>query len=290
MPGRASLFPMIQFLFLLLGASFLAAPSFADEPYKGPIFDAHVHYSRTAWDEVPPDAVFRLFDGAGVRGAYISSNPDDGTLTLADKAPDWLQIIPSFRPYRPGIAGSTTWWKVDDTLDYTRARLALGHHGSIGEIHIPHPELLDDPVVKTVVGIAAEKGWFLHPHADARVVKGLFALHPDVKIVWAHAGFFEEPELVSAMMDKHKNLWADLSYREGDVMGDDGVSIEWKRVFLRHPDRFMVGSDTWVPERWIGYRAILDENRAWLGSLPRDVADKIAWKNAEALFGLKAPR
>ena len=47
----------------------------------------------------------------------------------------------------------------------------------------------------------------------------------------------------------------------------------------------MVGSDTWVNSQWESYSAIIDSNRRWLSKLPRDVAEKIAYKNAERLFG-----
>ena len=47
----------------------------------------------------------------------------------------------------------------------------------------------------------------------------------------------------------------------------------------------MVGSDTWVNGQWDDYAAIIASNREWLSYLPRDVAEKIAYKNAERLFG-----
>jgi len=285
---------MVRFLSAVLLIVYAAMAARTDtvaqtKPYDGPVFDAHLHYSQRSWTEVPLEAALHELEQAGVRGVYVSSTPDDGTLKLLEAAPSWLQVIPSFRPYRPGQGGSTNWWKFDDTLSYAKARLALGRHASIGEVHIQRPELFENPVVRDLVVLAAENGWLLHPHAGADVIARIFELHPNVRVVWAHAGFFEEPELVDAMMTRYKTLWADLSYREGDVMDVDGVAEEWERVFLNHPDRFMVGSDTWVSERWKGYQGTIDENRIWLGALPPDVAEKIAWKNAERLFGLAAP-
>jgi len=93
-------------------------------------------------------------------------------------------------------------------------------------------------------------------------------------------------------MDMHENLWADLSLREFGTLDDagivaaDGIDPGWKALFLRHPDRFMVGSDTWNVQRWLGLKGIIDENRIWLGYLPRDVADQIAHQNGERLFSL----
>jgi predicted TIM-barrel fold metal-dependent hydrolase len=57
-------------------------------------------------------------------------------------------------------------------------------------------------------------------------------------------------------------------------------------LLLEFPDRFVIGSDTWVNQRWQYYEALMSEYRAWLGGLPPAVARKIAWGNAAALFGL----
>lgn len=37
-------------------------------------------------------------------------------------------------------------------------------------------------------------------------------------------------------------------------------------------------------ERWGQYASILNGYRGWLAELPQDVAEKIAWRNAERLF------
>jgi hypothetical protein len=46
----------------------------------------------------------------------------------------------------------------------------------------------------------------------------------------------------------------------------------------------MVGTDTWVPERWHYIPEQAASSRAWLADLPGEVAERIAWKNAETLF------
>jgi hypothetical protein len=46
----------------------------------------------------------------------------------------------------------------------------------------------------------------------------------------------------------------------------------------------MVGTDTYVPERWHYAPEHASWSRAWLSDLPRDVAENIAWKNGERLF------
>ena len=58
----------------------------------------------------------------------------------------------------------------------------------------------------------------------------------------------------------------------------------WRALFLAHPERFVVGSDTWVNGRWEQYAEIIAHYRGWLGQLPPDVAAKIAHVNGERLF------
>ena len=42
---------------------------------------------------------------------------------------------------------------------------------------------------------------------------------------------------------------------------------------------------TFTPERWYYVGEHADWSRRWLATLPLDVAERIAWKNGEALFG-----
>jgi predicted TIM-barrel fold metal-dependent hydrolase len=55
-------------------------------------------------------------------------------------------------------------------------------------------------------------------------------------------------------------------------------------LFLRHPDRFLVGTDTWVTSRWESVRDASEAVQRWLQQLPREVAEQIAWKTGERLF------
>lgn len=43
--------------------------------------------------------------------------------------------------------------------------------------------------------------------------------------------------------------------------------------------------DTFAPERWHYIVEHANWSREWLKDLPRDVAEKIAYRNGEALFG-----
>jgi hypothetical protein len=47
----------------------------------------------------------------------------------------------------------------------------------------------------------------------------------------------------------------------------------------------MVGTDSFTPERWHYVGEHADWSRAWLADLPREAAERIAWKNGESVFG-----
>ena len=90
------------------------------------------------------------------------------------------------------------------------------------------------------------------------------------------------------MLRKYKNLWSDLAFRSDQASGGK-VSPDWRAAFTEFPDRFLLGTDTYVPERWhyIGEHAAW--SRAWLADLPQDLAERIAFKNGDALLGSLKP-
>jgi hypothetical protein len=47
----------------------------------------------------------------------------------------------------------------------------------------------------------------------------------------------------------------------------------------------MVGTDTWMTSRWQVLADGMQQTRHWLAQLPRDVAEQLAFRNAERLFG-----
>ena len=56
-------------------------------------------------------------------------------------------------------------------------------------------------------------------------------------------------------------------------------------MFLAYPDRFLLGTDTFTPERWYYVTEHAAFARGWLADLPAEVAQRIAWRNGEELFG-----
>ena len=245
-----------------------------------PIFDAHIHFSQPDWDAYPPERALSILARAGVRRAIVSSTPDDGTLKLYERDPK--RVIPILRPYRTRDDMST-WWKDPATIPYLEQRLAKGVHKGIGEFHI-HGKDINTPVLKRITEMAAQRNLYLHAHSDDAAVIELFAIEPRSRIIWAHAGMSSGAPAVGALMDKHATLWADLSYRYGDVAPGGTLDPAWRALLIRHADRFMLGSDTWTTSRWEQVVSMAGDARRFLQQLPPDVAEKIASKNFERLF------
>jgi predicted TIM-barrel fold metal-dependent hydrolase len=134
------------------------------------------------------------------------------------------------------------------------------------------------------VDIAVARNLWLHAHSDAAAVEKLFSFNPAARIVWAHAGMSTPPETIDRWLARYPALWAELSYRDV-VAGGGELDPQWKALFLKYPDRFIYGSDTWIPSRWGEVVALAERARGWLAQLPPDVAENIAFRNAERIFG-----
>lgn len=253
----------------------------ATVPARGaelPIFDAHIHYNYDAWEMVPPKEAIALLRKAGMVRALVSSSGDEGTQKLYAEAPDL--IIPELRPYRTREETSR-WVRDESIIAHVEERLKQYKYIALGEFHVNGPAA-DLPVVRRMVQLAKQHGLMLHVHSDADAVERMFRQDPEARIIWAHAGF-EPPSRVRAMMRSYKNLWAELSSR-GDVATNDQVTTEWRETFLEFPGRFMVGTDTYEPQRWSLVGSNSSSLRKWLAGLPMEVAERIAYKNGESIL------
>lgn len=270
------------FAICLIGLAALPLPARAADPL--PLFDAHLHYNWEPVPHFPLEKVLALFREQNITGILATSRPNDGTRALHEAKPKDLWVVPFIRPYRvrPDIQ---TWMGDPQTEALIATEFARGYYRGIGEFHLSG-RAAEAPQVKKTVAFARKHKLFLHAHADEEALEILYREDPEARIVWAHTGFFTDPAKVQAYLERYPGLVCELSYRGGITEGGR-LSAEWRRLFERHPDRFLVGSDTWISERWDSYARIMGEYRAWLAELPREVAEKIAFRNAERLFERK---
>ena len=182
--------------------------------------------------------------------------------------------------------GIQTWFNDPAIFDLIQDEYKRGYYRGIGEFHLSGKAAATEWVKKTV-DFAVAHDLYLHAHADDEAVEILMRHNPRAKIIWAHTGFGLSSARVAAMLATYPQLWGELSYRSGITANGGGLTPEWRGLFEKYPDRFLLGSDTWISERWATYGAIMAEYRGWLKQLPPDVAAKIAHGNARRLFAEK---
>jgi hypothetical protein len=241
------------------------------------LVDTHIHYSHDAWEELPPRDALKVLREAGLERAFVSSSSDEGTQKLYALAPQF--IVPVLRPYRK--RGELSSWMHDETvIGMLETKLAANPYAGIGEFHVFGADA-DLPVLRKVVELAGRFGIFLHVHGDTDAVERLFAQDPDIRILWAHSGF-TGPKAIRRMLEKYGNLQADLAFR-GEFAQGEKINPSWRKLFLDFPDRFMIGTDTYTPERWYAVSDNAAFSRDWMNDLPDGIAAKIGRENAIAL-------
>ena len=247
-----------------------------------PIFDTHLHYNAPAWTRYSPTDVARMLTAANVPRALVSSTPDGGTLRLYQESK--TRFVPILRPYRDGVT-KYNWYFDPQTPGYVATRLARGIYKGIGEFHFLTGLGAATPTAKRVADLAVKHNLVLHVHSPALGLHTLFRNHPKLRILWAHAGRHEPAGAVRKMLDRYQNLLVELSLRERDLAPRGKLAPTWRALFERHPERFMVGSDTYSIRRWRQYRELIDGHRRWLTQLRPDIAVAIAYGNAVRVFG-----
>ncbi|MFN8524219.1 MAG: amidohydrolase family protein [Chloroflexota bacterium] len=250
-----------------------------DEP-NFPIFDTHIHYSQDAWAQFSVDDALSILDQAGIYRAMVSSTPDEGTLMLYQRDPG--RIIPVLRPYRTR-ADMTTWTTDPSVLDYLEGRINGAPYRAFGELHISGDEV-GHLVPRTLAVWSVSRGLAVHAHTGADGAAALARAYPDVNILWAHAGMSASAATTQQILRDHPNVWVELALR-GDVAPGGTLDPAWAATFAAYPSRVMIGTDTWVPSQWARLPRIMAAVQVWLKQLPRDVAEQIAHRNAERLFG-----
>jgi len=266
---------LLRSIFFCLTAVTFAGIASADAI---PVTDTHLHYSHDAWDVYPPAEAIALLRKAGLKRAFVSSSSDDGTQMLVKEAPDL--VIPVLRPYsRRGQI--STWMDDPASLELLTSRLNKNRYAGIGEFHAFGDDI-NKEVLQGVLALAKKYDIFLHAHSDAAAVDLIFQHYPEAHVLWAHSGF-ENVSTIRDMLQRHPKLWADLAFRSEHIDGES-VDPQWRDLFVEFPDRFMVGTDTFAPERWSYVIAHARTARTWLDSLENELAEKIAWRNSEALL------
>ncbi len=166
-----------------------------------------------------------------------------------------------------------------------------------------------DPVL-AVTPVPVELKEFSNPEKfqpNIEAFERLLQHNRKAKIVWAHAGGLDfigqyTPALVRSLLARHSNLF--LSIRPmgrtpGVMITPSGdVNPEWIQVVQEYPDRFVFGSDSFLVDpgakSGTAGRIFAERSKAQrmgirrvMMALPRELARKVGYENAERLYRLK---
>ena len=264
----------------------------------------------------------------GVRAVLANSRPNEGTRVLAaahgQAQAAGVTVVPFVRLYRDR-ADYNNWFRDPSIVAMVREELArgtpAGPYRGLGEFHLYDSANADGPVARQLMALAEQQGLAVLAHVDEVAVDKLMAHTPSqgqaqdrppgrpkadqpprgaatreaaerggMVLIWAHTGIGGTPaSRVDEFMARYPRLMGELSYRPGLTCADGQLCPEWRALLLKYPDRFLIGSDTWVNQRWQQYDSLMQGYRTWLGGLPPEVARRIAWDNAATLFGLTPP-
>lgn len=285
-------------------AAALAACAARAADYTGPLFDAHLHYNEEAWNGQagphPLADVLARMQRNGVRAIVANSRPNDGTKALASSEQTrraGVAVVPFIRLYR-NRDDYTNWFRDETIYEMVQAEYAkgtaAGPYKGIGEFHLYDSANANGPVAKKLMVFAEEKKLAVLAHVDDAAIDLLMANTPskgkNARIIWAHTGIGGAPaSRVDELMGKYPLLMGELSYRPGLTCEGGKLCPEWRRLVQKYPERFLIGSDTWVNQRWQYYDELMRGYRTWLGDLPEALARRIAWSNGADLFGVKPP-
>ncbi len=270
--------------------------------YTGPIFDAHLHYNEEAWNgdagPFPPTDALARMQRNGVRAIVGNSRPNEGTRTLAamrETREAGVAVVPFVRLYRHR-ADYTNWFRDETIHEMVLAELARGTAGGpyrgIGEFHLYDSANANGPVARKLMVLAEQRQLAVLAHVDDEAVDLLMAHTPSkgraTRLIWAHTGIGGTPVArVRQLLERYPRLMGELSYRPGLTCEAGRLCAEWRALIEAYPDRFLIGSDTWINQRWSSYDEIMRAYRVWLGDLPPAVAQRVAWGNAAGLFGVR---
>jgi len=280
LPGFvAMLLSMPKRLLPLLTVLLFTTPVHAERP----LFDTHLHYNAADARAFTPQQILDILSREHIQHAVITSTPPQHAAILFEHDPQ--RIVPFLGIYRQSDDKQN--WHQDTLVpDYVEQRLEDGPWRGIGELHI-FAKHRHSPVLRSLVQLAARHDMPLLMHCDPAVIDTIYEITPEVTVLWAHAGAYPYPDLLDDYLQRYRRLYVDLSIRDDRIAPDGKLADRWYNLFLQHPERFLVGVDTYSTQRWRKYNQAAKMMRHWLSQLPADIANQLAHDNAAQLFMTK---
>ena len=307
MPASRRLTAFLAGMMLAMALGLSGSLAAADEPY---LIDAHSQIDHF----VDRSTIVPLMDKAGIRHVILSTRgkvkPNEIT-AFAAKHPD--RVTASVRTKgRPYAQNKEKYYKL------LKKQMRMPGFGAMAELILWHaqkgnkaPEWVippDAPQVQAALRGAVKKGWPFIIHIEFAAsrdaqefmnkMEAMLKEHPDHPFALIHMGQLKAKE-ATRLLARHKNLhfltshanpyitrsssqpWTDL------FDGGETLTPEWKALFIKYPDRFVLAFDNvWVNhwgDKYVKQAALW---RKALKDLPHEVAHAVAHKNAERLWKL----
>jgi len=245
-----------------------------------PLFDSHLHYSAEDAQHFTPQAILDLLDKNSIPYAAVTGTPSEHVSKLYQLAPK--RVVPLLSAYRHH-ADKATWTKDKTLIPYLEKELKRGYWRGIGELHI-FAHNRHSKVFHQVIALASKWQLPLLLHCDPAVIDTLYEIAPELQVIWAHAGTYPYPDLLSNYLHRYPNLLIDVSMRDERIAPGRMINDIWYELFVTYPNRFMIGVDTYSTARWHRFNSAVVATRNWLAQLPKEISRQIAFVNAAELY------
>ena len=279
-----------------------------------PIIDVEFHYGR----RIEIKNLIKKMDENGVALVWLAPSGDslgsEESLRLNELFPD--RIVPTTVSGDGKLWHSSDWWFLKKlTTDVRSGRFFAmgefeGRHYHAGPSTSPDAHMaVDSKAMKVVFGLSEEKNipFLLHHEAEDKLLPELELMlgrYPRAKVIWCHVGWNRNPNTwkkfrttdgAREFLSKYSNLYFDFLQLQSepgpraimydvDPQGSFSLNREWKKLVEEFPDRFMLSSD--INASIFGkYDETIARNRkVLLKEVKKDVAERIAYKNAWKLM------
>ncbi len=291
-------------------------------PYAGPIFDANVQ----VWNP-NVDGLVEAMQESGVGKIALFANSHAGgpetaqaVLSLAQAHPDLIVLGAPKIGFIYG--GDLPRAFVSDTV----ADIRSGTYRFVGEILYTHGDKPDhkpqrngeiyvDPLASGTQQLLTQLRSYDVPvmthwevwawDRDRPRFDKLYNAWPQQRFLLPSLAY-GSPDSTEAILSAHPNVWGIISRlvdgryqfvdpakaaKLGPAMLDECGMLrpDWRAVLIKHSDRLLFGTDYYVHQNanWKSYSLPISSYRSLAGQLPPDVAKRISWDNAAALYGAR---
>lgn len=291
----------------------------ASEAYKGKLIDAVTQWPPSQYTL---SELNKKIEAAQVFRVGISINPYRPPKALVEKTSKELDLYKKFYKGSPKYFHFSSSLNTK-TIDNLIIDIKKYNYSYISEIMYRHADKKQglttadgqrtiDPLSKDSLYLMTKLSqnypkipvfihWeFYEWKTDLPKFSKLFKKFPSQIFIINHMGFGSSDE-VELLIKEHPNVFFTISKRntsfeyfqnsktiQGTPIVDKNRNIEytWKKLFIDHSDRFLFATDSHKNYMWNVYSKTVQDYRNILAQLPMDIAENIAYKNAEKIFTL----